>query len=476
MSSTVFVNGVTLTDAGWFNDVDSLSYQGVISPINSDYGAVGDGTTDDTTALQNAITAGDIYLPAGSIFKVTATVTAASKRRIWGPGKIRMGANGISALKLSADGSAVEGISMDNPGGFSISGATRSIGIEINAEGCTVSGCKIDGIVNSIISNQSKSRNTITANIITNVLGIASETHGDGIAVFGPNCSVTANTVQCKAATDGRCGIVFDLAGSYGVCTGNTVTGPFRRSVHVELSDGVSVNGNTCQGASQWGVIVSTCDFVVIADNPMIETPTTTTSTLGDCVGIYLFNASFCGVDNNTVKGLGARYGILLSSASDGNNTVTANRLVGAAGKIALVGIVSSGNFDVTIAKNIIQSGLTGSYGIQLFQSVRCRVLGNDVAGCGGSGIAALTSSHNAIIEGNLSRNNTSIGIDVENSTDVIIVGNRCYDDGTGTQTIGVLVFNANRSSTGANNLNANSTGLSTTGTSVGSITYNNIT
>lgn len=75
MTATVFVNGVTLTDAGWFNDVDDLIYGDIFDVKNSTYGAVGDGVTDDTAAIQAAINAaaaagstrgGTVYFPSGN--------------------------------------------------------------------------------------------------------------------------------------------------------------------------------------------------------------------------------------------------------------------------------------------------------------------------------------------------------------------------------------------------------------------------
>jgi hypothetical protein len=52
-NSTNFVPRTSLITAEWLNDVDELVYDHIISPIR--HGAVGDGVTDDTTALQEAI-------------------------------------------------------------------------------------------------------------------------------------------------------------------------------------------------------------------------------------------------------------------------------------------------------------------------------------------------------------------------------------------------------------------------------------
>lgn len=98
MTSTTFVDKTTLIEAPWLNDVDALVYQGQLddgttgaaisqylpagagavartvqtklreSVSVKDFGAVGDGVTDDTAEVQAAIDSGalSIYLPTGT--------------------------------------------------------------------------------------------------------------------------------------------------------------------------------------------------------------------------------------------------------------------------------------------------------------------------------------------------------------------------------------------------------------------------
>jgi hypothetical protein len=75
MANTTFTNGITLTDAEWFNDVNKLTYEYLLTVKNSAYGAVGDGSTDDYTALGLANTA------------------AAGKTLIWPAGTYKIGTN-----------------------------------------------------------------------------------------------------------------------------------------------------------------------------------------------------------------------------------------------------------------------------------------------------------------------------------------------------------------------------------------------
>ena len=56
MTSKTFSSG-TVIDSAWLNDVNTETYKGAINVKMAPYNAVGDGVTDDTTAIQSAITA-----------------------------------------------------------------------------------------------------------------------------------------------------------------------------------------------------------------------------------------------------------------------------------------------------------------------------------------------------------------------------------------------------------------------------------
>ena len=73
MSDTTFTDYSTVINAEWLNDVNDLTY----SYVNvKTYGAIGDGSTDDTAAIQAAIDAGAgkvVFFPTGS-YKITDTL------------------------------------------------------------------------------------------------------------------------------------------------------------------------------------------------------------------------------------------------------------------------------------------------------------------------------------------------------------------------------------------------------------------
>lgn len=108
MTDTVFVNGVTLTDAGWFQDVNDPVYQQEANLKNSDYGGVCDGVTDDTAAWILAIASGLPIVFDGTSLVDEIIITSASARVIRGR------SSKTSIIKLSGAGAQSKGIYTDN--------------------------------------------------------------------------------------------------------------------------------------------------------------------------------------------------------------------------------------------------------------------------------------------------------------------------------------------------------------------------
>lgn len=118
MTTTTFIDGTTLVQASWLNDVDGATYRSSGAYTNpssggaartvaakfaaemvsvKDFGATGDGVTDDTTAITAAITAvsttgGGVLFPPGT-YCVSSTITLGN-----GDAATNSTVNGISLI------------------------------------------------------------------------------------------------------------------------------------------------------------------------------------------------------------------------------------------------------------------------------------------------------------------------------------------------------------------------------------------
>lgn len=126
-----------------------------------DFGAVGDGTTNDTVAIQAALnavpTAGAVvFFPAGDYLVPNGGLTCSRPVHIQGvPGldgtgsRIRVTADAVTGLALSGSGSVIEHISISHP----ITG-TRSPGlvglIISNANFSRMDNCRVDGFSTNV--------------------------------------------------------------------------------------------------------------------------------------------------------------------------------------------------------------------------------------------------------------------------------------------------------------------------------------
>jgi hypothetical protein len=197
-----------------------------------DYGAIGDGVTDDTAAIQTAINTGlPVYLPAGQ-YKVTTTITNTSNLILFGDGSISVAGNdpqtdksGVCINWTGADVGPVFNIDLD----VATSLRMNNIKIYVNK---TFTG-KMINVQGSLVTNEQ-------ARAIMEVDGLGLyRTPLDYTATFAPGDSTAI-------------GIYFDLtsasAGESRACVGykfrNMYLFNLNAGIKVEVADAVAGQSN----------------------------------------------------------------------------------------------------------------------------------------------------------------------------------------------------------------------------------------
>lgn len=162
-----------------------------------DFGAVGDGSTDDTTAIQNAVnSSGDIVLfPAGT-YKITSAITIASDV----PKSIRGVGRDGSIIKSFANVNVLS-ITADSTGDYKIH--VCDLSISSNA-GSTAGGIYIPTAAGAVVER-------------VNVTG-----HASGIYITGDNCTVR----DCNVTYTGTLAANFGIYNPNGSVRDCKTTGP----------------------------------------------------------------------------------------------------------------------------------------------------------------------------------------------------------------------------------------------------------
>ncbi len=118
-----------------------------------DFGAIGDGVTDDTTSIQAAITAGkQVHFPAGT-YKLTAVVRLKRDRILFGDGRVNTIINqtgDVSAFEMdeTTDAALVYGIVIKDMSitKGALTATTGISGIKLTGTANNVWGCKIQNV------------------------------------------------------------------------------------------------------------------------------------------------------------------------------------------------------------------------------------------------------------------------------------------------------------------------------------------
>lgn len=207
------------------------------APINvRDYGAVGDGVTNDTTAIQAAINVGGgIYFPAGTY--MANDITASLPVYIYGPGAtLKRRNNQLSStfiLSIAGNGSSIQGLSFDGNAANNSGHTGRHEGLRIVANNVTV----LDSDSSNTPSGGTQVANCfyVTGNSAT--LENVSSSNAGYAAIRIDGDGATINNARVTDFTEK--GIVFD--GTIGVSAKSLIISNSRIT-----SSSTDVNGQAC--------------------------------------------------------------------------------------------------------------------------------------------------------------------------------------------------------------------------------------
>lgn len=322
-----------------------------------DFGAVGDGVTDDTAAIQAAIDAvgsaggGSVYIPVGT-YKLTDSLTVSNDYvALIGDGSsasVLLGSDPtkwIIKFNANADHMLIDSLWIK---GSAVSDATTQYGIGYTSdsddpESVVIQNCKFSHSNNGIVVGSGRFWK-ITQNSFDTLVGITSGT-GYGILAAAANSNnvFSENTFKGTLTTHLRHAIYNSVGASFNVVANNVIK---------DCNEaGISFNATSAQAGVR-GVIVS---------NNIIEGGGVAATT--DAAAINLNgNIQDCVVSGNIVRNR-ANAGILVSDAGQGglctNNTIKNNSVI----DVAYVGLRLLSTKNCTLSDNYVHNASNGNSG-----------------------------------------------------------------------------------------------------------------
>ena len=386
-----------------------------------DFGATGDGSTDDTTAISNAITyvstnGGAVYFPAGT-YKTSSTLTISSPNvTLYGDNKdasiILANADSFNVITIGTGANYTEirnlcvkgGATTDTTAQYSILCSTASTPTKVTIDNCRLTNA------NSGISIGSGTYWSVTNNQFDTLIG---KTSGRGYGVLSPENSqfgIISGNHFVGTTNNGRHGVYLSVACS-NTLVSNNIVDSFNQSAFV-------ISSTSAQPGCFQNVITSN----IIRNGGTVGTV--------ESSGIVIDgNCGYNTVSNNNILNF-QNSGIIANDAGMGglciNNVISGNTIINA----YLTGIDIIGAKYTSITNNYIYNASVssagtyrgiritsaGSFGTQVCNSTK--VVGNVSSGTGQASALQMNTSApvptNTYIAGNNFQSGATSGLAVE--------------------------------------------------------------
>lgn len=401
-----------------------------------DYGAVGNGTTDDRAAIVAAITAlssaggGTLLFPAGT-YAVSATVSLVSNMKMTGVGRgasIIRPADGWASSAIFQDPSAVSNVEVVD------------LTFDINNVSALAVRFIRSGTINVAVRNCEFKGMTTSGTAMA--LNLCRQVLIQGNVFTGSGSGSQAALNLFNAATH-----VAIVDNSFEGC---------HQSVYVDnftaACNNITIGNNRFRNIGRYGVRLVQASYVTVMGNEFETTFYVGSSTDGSAIVTCHSGCSNVTISNNVSKTAGE-----ISCYGGFNTSITGNIIV----NTIAAGIEVNDNADASVPADAIRTSIVGNHiqnagGSGIYASgTDILIQSNTINGCQSNGLKLAEGGQRYTVLGNVFCNNGQnpanarngiVIADVSNVgavTDILIAYNYCYDNqATKTQEYGLTILN----------------------------------
>jgi len=405
-----------------------------------DFGAVGDGVTDDTAAIQAALDAalGDVVFPAGT-YRVNSVDTVSN---------IDLKAVGHVTMKLYATATIIFNSVGDNVTisgfGFDLDDTVNSIGVnDAGGENVTIRDNKFwQHVIALNLNSSGNSIKFINNAVIGGAYGVLVNTFASGSNLVisnnifdGQNLTTNRDAVEINLPTSGS-GVFPYISISDNIIR-NYDSGSAASGFGVGIANGqhISVSNNVIDNCGHQGIHVEdNSRFISVIGNVVSNTGNGTNTPVNEAIGISILEAYHSRFENNIVYN-SEDSGIRSSASTVGRHNSISNNHSFENGKHGIE--VSTGRFLVVSGNQCKNNAASG---IEMTSPARCRITDNFCYNEANptsplytqvDGLKVTGTPTNSVFSNNTCYDNTTDFSGVSSSSTVLAVHNNIMDNTT---------------------------------------------